>query len=196
MGMSESAKESVAKVYANVLFELAAESRTNETVRREMQALAELIAGNADFAAFLESPAISRGHKKNMLAKVFSGRFSELTMHFLAVAAARDRLGLLPAIIAAYRELEDARTGLVKGTLTTAVPLENAEHLRYAEQIGRALQKKMVLQTKVDPAILGGLILKVGDTLMDGSLWGALQRMARQLRKKPVPAAASMIREE
>jgi len=194
--MSESAKEAAAKIYAEVLFELARESQANETVYQEMQALAELITGNADFAAFLESPAVSREYKKNMLAKVFSGRFSDLTMKFLAVTAARDRLGLLPAILSVYKELEDARTGLVKGTLTTAVALENTEHLRYAEQIGRALQKKMVLQTKVDPSNLGGLILKVGDTIMDGSLLGALQRMARQLQKKPVPAAASVILEE
>jgi len=194
--MSETVLESVAKVYAEALFDLASESGTNDMIRQEMQTLAELMAKDADFSAFLESPAISRKHKLNVLTKAFSGRFSDLTMNFLAVTAGKARLGLLPVIIPAYMDLEDGRLGQVKGILTTAVALENSERIRYSEQISRALRKKFVLKTKVDPSIIGGMILTVGDKIMDGSILGSLRRVACQLRKNTARETASMILEE
>lgn len=194
--MSENETESIAKVYAQALFDLAGERRMNEVVRQEIQALAELIGKDTDLARFLESPAISRDHKTMFLTKVFSGCFSDLMMDFMGVVAAKDRLGFLPVILSEYTDLEDVRMGLVKGTLTTAVALENEERIRYSEQISQALRKTFQLQMKVDPSILGGMILAVGDKIMDGSIRGSLQRMARQLRKKPVQTAASMILEE
>jgi F-type H+-transporting ATPase subunit delta len=194
--MSGNESESIARVYARALFELAVERHLNETVRQEWQALMELTGQEGDFARFLESPSISRKEKTAFFQKVFLDRFSDLMMDFLGVVAAKDRLGLLPVIFSAYTDLEDGRMGLVKGTLTTAVALENGERVRYSEQINRAFRKTFLLKTKVDPSILGGMILTVGDQIIDGSIRGGLQRLGRQMRKNITWETGAWILEE
>ena len=83
-----------------------------------------------------------------------------------------------------YVELEDIQAGRVKGKLTTAVELDHKEISRLTEQIGRALRKTVTLEKRCDPAIIGGMILNIGDTVIDGSVQGSLDRLSRRLRQK------------
>jgi F-type H+-transporting ATPase subunit delta len=117
-----------------------------------------------------------------MLRRVFTDKISDLTMNFLMVLAEKGRLNLIREIQAAYNTLEDQQAGRVKGSLITAVELSSKELHRLSEQINRALRKDVELKTKVDPSILGGLILTVEDTLMDASLRSRLDQLSKKLR--------------
>ena len=105
-------------------------------------------------------------------------------MDFLAVLAERNRLAALRAIESCYGELEDKHVGRVKGKLVTAIELDQKETARLTEQINRALRKTVTLQSRCDPLIIGGMILTIGGTVMDGSVRGSLNRLSRQLRQK------------
>ena len=175
--------QAIARVYATAIFELAWESQQTDTFRMELAELIRHLNSQAEFAVFLESPAISRDKKKQTLSRVFGDVFTELMINFLMVLADKDRLALLRPINQSYTDIEDAHAGRVKGHLRTAVPLSKNDEIRLTEQVGRALRKTVSLQTSVDPSILGGLVLTIGDTLMDGSVRSSLQRFAQQLRQ-------------
>lgn len=182
--MASDKSQAIAEVYAEALFELALERGQSESVREELSKLADLVRANPDWELFLESPAIGREQKSEVVSRTLAGRLSELTSDFIRVLAARDRLALLREIEDCYIRLEDQQAGRVRGTLTTAVQLDRKEVIRLSEQIGRALRKTVTLQNRRDPDIIGGMILTVEDKMFDGSVRRNLQQFARQARQR------------
>ena len=174
----------IGRVYAEALFALSEASRQTKTVRVELDGLAALITDDEDFAAFLASPAIGREQKRASLNKIFASRMSELVMAFLQVANGNERLGLLREVRDAFCDLQDAQAGRIKGTLVTAIELAHDELGRLTEQIGRALRKKVSLEAKVDPEILGGMVVTVGGTVLDASVEKDIQRFSQQLLRR------------
>ena len=175
---------SLGRIYAQALFELAQAAGTAEAIAEEFQELTNLLRQEHQFAVFLENPAISREAKIRSLEKIFAGRISPLLLNFLKVAGAKDRLGSLPAMNEAYRDLLDEAAGRVRGLLTTAIELGKDEQVRLGEQINRALRKTIKLQNAVNPDILGGMVLTIGDTIIDGSVRTSLHLLAKKMREK------------
>ena len=171
-------------VYAAALFELAVERQLTVEVREDLGGLVELLDSDRDWEMFLESPRIGIRDKAAVIKRVLEGKICALTMDFLSVVAAKGRLGGLRAMARHFGELEDIKAGRVKGRLTTAVELDHKEVSRLTEQIGRALRKTVTLEKRCDPAIIGGMILNIGDTVIDGSVQGSLERLSRRLRMK------------
>lgn len=186
--MAADETQSIAMVYAEALFELAEEQELTAEIRQELTDIAALLDANEAFAVFLDTPAVGRDEKTAVIRKVFEGQVTPLMFHFLLILAKKDRLSLIREVRRSFEKLEDAQAGRVKGSLTTAVTLSEQEQSRLREQIGRALRKTVQLQNVVDPTILGGLVLKVEDTVMDLSVRGALeqsrQNMLEQCAKK------------
>lgn len=160
----------ISSVYAEALFKLACERSQVEGTRGELDGLGELVRGEGQFSAFLASPVIGRAEKMASLERIFSAELSELVRDFLGVLAGRDRLGLLGDIQKCYGQLDDQYAGRIRGKLTTAVELEQDEQIHLAEQIGRALRKTVSLAVGVDPSIIGGMVLRIEDMLIDGSV--------------------------
>ena len=182
--MAQEESQAIGRVYAEALFALADASRQTKVVREELDGLAELVTDDEDFAAFLASPAIGREQKTTSLKKIFAGRVSELVMAFLQVANGKNRLGLLREVRDAFCDLQDAQAGRVKGTLVTAIELAHDELVRLTEQIGRALRKKVSLEARVDPEILGGMVVTVDGTVLDASVEKNIERFSQQLLRR------------
>ena len=180
--MSQATAYSVARVYTDALFELALADHQTVAVRGELDALGKLLDGDDGFACLLENPAIRRDEKTELLTRLFENRFSRLMMNTLGVLATKDRLSLLRDIRTEYSTLEDRHAGRVDGTLVTAIELGKDEITRLAEQIGRMLKKKIKLEGTVDPAILGGLILKVEGKVWDDSVRKSLGEMTKEIK--------------
>ena len=132
---------------------------------------------------FLETPAIRREGKTAIIEKVFRDKISDLVLDFLQVVARKNRLALLCEIEKSFIDLEDQAAGRVRGKIVTAIELDKKEQSRLAEQVSRALRKTVALQSMVDPKILGGMVLTIEDTVMDGSVRRRLSQYAEQLRK-------------
>jgi F-type H+-transporting ATPase subunit delta len=174
----------IAGVYASALFELAQEQNLGDAVHQDLEELAQLVETDAELAGFLENPALGHEDKAAVVTKVFHGKVSDLVLNLLMVLAQRDRLALVRDIRVAYNTLEDRHAGRIPGTLVTAVELSKTEQIRLTEQISRALRKTVVLQYAVDPAIIGGMVLTVEDTLLDGSVRCSLRQLGQQLRQE------------
>jgi F-type H+-transporting ATPase subunit delta len=169
--------------YARALFDVVLkEDKDVEKVQAELQQFADLFAGQ-QLAQILGNPGIPAS-KKKALATAFIDRAGQVTpplAKLILVLAEKDRLTLLPGIAGAYGERVMDHLKIVRGDVTTAVPLA-PEKLRLLEQgLAKATGRKVVLEARVDPSIIGGVVTRLGSTVYDGSVTTQLQKMKQSL---------------
>lgn len=172
----------LAGIYAEALLNAAEKRGQGEVVGKELDALAdELFKADSRTSQFFGSPIIKRSTKEPLLAKAFEGKVSDLLFSFLGVLNGKDRLGLIPHVATAYRELVDRRAKRVRVLVRTAVALEDGQREALAETMRKGLGKDPVLDVKVDPSLLGGLVVRVGDEVFDASVSTQIETIRRQL---------------
>lgn len=160
----------VAGVYARALLELVSGRDEADAVEGELTELASLLASDPDLAGFLSSPLVDDEARAATLERAFRGRANELVVNTLQVMNGKGRLRLMPALAEAYRLENERRRGEVDVEVTTAVELSDDLRRRIAVAASRYAGKTARLVQKVDPDLLGGLVLKIGDRKIDGSL--------------------------
>ena len=171
----------LAIAYAEALLQLANESNSAAPIGEELRALRQIIETDKLFAQLLADPAISIEERGQLLHRVFDGRASTLMSHFLGLVNVKGRLVLLPAIAGAYDDLLDKQQGIVEVDVTVAQGLGEDQLEAVRRKVVDTLKRKAVVHQIVDPAIIGGLILRVQDQLIDGSVRAQLAAMRQQL---------------
>lgn len=169
--------------YALALLESAAELEkgVDERVLKELSAINKAIEGSDEFEIVLAHPGISSNEKKEMLIKVFAKSAHELTIQLLNLLADKRRLELLEAIEVEYHRLLNERKNIVHAQLTSAEPLKDATLASIKAKLAERLDKHLELEVKIDNSILGGLVLKIGDQVIDGSLKTKLESLEKSL---------------
>jgi len=169
--------------YARALFDvLLKEGKDIEKVQAELQQFAELFAGQ-QLAQVLGNPGIPASKKKALATALIdrAGQITAPVAKLILVLAEKARLTLLPGIARAYDERVMDHLMIVRGDVTTAVPLA-PEKLRLLEEgLAKATGRKVVLQSHVDPSIIGGVVTRLGSTVYDGSVTTQLQKMKQSL---------------
>ncbi len=176
--------DAVAQVYARSLYELAEQAGGRAKiveVGEELEQICELARGDRTFHEFLCSPIIDRARRGAGLGRLFHGKVTDLTLRFLLLLNQKGRLGHLEAISDAYDQLVHETFGRVEVDLYTADPLDEEQLNSIRTRIGAALAKEPVLYAYTDPTMIGGLKLRIGDQLIDGSVAGRLRRMRHDL---------------
>ncbi len=180
--MPQSMKQSGAAVqYARALLDLANEKKQAEAIGQEMSELGKIIEGNKTLSAFLSDPGISSSDRTELLNKVFKGKVSPLIMNLMGVLNSKGRLRLLHSITEAYEELLDEQLGKVEVDVTVASRLDGAALEQVRQRISQALKKDAIVHQYVDEKIIGGMVLRVDDKLIDASVKYQLEAMKRQL---------------
>ena len=170
--------------YARALFDLAREREALDAVEADVAALKQVRAESADFRFLLASPAIAAEDKGKGLAAVAErAGFAPITRQFLAVLAGNRRTEALGAIVEAFERLAAAHRGLVSAEVVSAQPLSPEQSERLAAALRAALGKDPRIETRVDPALLGGLKVKVGSRLYDASLRAKLDSLKYALKR-------------
>lgn len=180
MAMAEE-QSARARSFAAALLSLAGEGDRADAVASDLAALAGALASSADFVTLANSPEIRPEAKSEAVGRVFSGRVDELTMRFVHVLARHDALGLLSVMAEQFAMVRDAQAGRVKVEVTTAIALTNGSRSEVAIRLASALGAKIVLQDRVDPSLIGGMVVRVGDTLFDGSVRRQLDQLREQV---------------
>jgi len=167
----------IARNYAETLLALADKADDRAGWGKLVQDIADAIRSDVKLHRFLESPRISEQEKSGVLAKAFGDRVPAIFLRFLQILVIKRRQMLVPAIAAEYHALLDQAEERVHAEVTVARQPAPDEEAKIGEQLGRVLGKRVVPHFSVNPAILGGVIVKVGDTVMDGSLRRRLHRL-------------------
>ena len=178
----DDATQHVASVYAQAFLNAAQKSGQTEELIQDLDALVDQVfAADPVLELFFTSRAISRDRKAAALRGAFQGRASDLFLNFLLVLNAHDRLDALRSIAAAVRDLHEKQTGKVRVQVRSALPLADDQQEKLRQQLRASLGREPVLDVRVDPALLGGLTVQVGDTLYDGSIRSRLEQIRKQL---------------
>jgi len=176
--------DALSGVYARSLYELAEAAGGRDKIVEiadEIEQVCELARGDRGFREFLGSPIIDRGRRADALRGIFRERVTDLMLRFMLVLNDRRRLGHLEAIGNAYDHLVHEAFGRVEVDLFTPAPLEPAQLDAIKQRIGSALGKEPVVYAYTDPSMIGGLKLRIGDQLIDGSVAARLRRMRHRL---------------
>jgi F-type H+-transporting ATPase subunit delta len=172
----------IARVYAEALLNAAVKRNAEDDVLEELQSLvSDVFLAQPDFESFIGSLAIGRDRKADVIRRVFGGKASLLFVNFLLILNDHDRLDLLPSVLAQCIELRERRQGLMRVLVRTAVPLPDEQRSRLIGELRQTFGKEPVLEPQVDPEVLGGLILRVGDWLYDASVRTQLNNLKTQL---------------
>lgn len=180
-GNNSHTMESVEGTYGQAIFELAEQSGQLDEVANEMQQIGELWASNEQFAWLLSSQMLSTSERNSVIENLFGNRTSKILCRFLLVANQRNRLDRLRGIIRAFARLMDEHRGLIVVDAFVAQRMDDAAAKTTADRLSVALNRRVVLHQYVDPQMLGGLKLRVGDRLIDGSVATQLRRIKNKL---------------
>lgn len=170
--------------YAQALFELAKAQGDAAVVEADLKSLKAMRADSADLRTLIASPAFDADEKgKGLAAVAEAAGFAATTKKFLGLVAANRRANALPGMIVAYEKLAAEDRGAVSAEVITAMPLTDAQAKALAASLRTALGKDPEIETRVDPAILGGLKVRVGSRLYDASLKSRLDSLKFALKR-------------
>jgi F-type H+-transporting ATPase subunit delta len=179
--MALSQPTTVEMSYARALLELATPQNQAQPVGEEMAGIRGILDSDPGFAQFLADPSMGRTARTAAVERIFRNRTSPLVMNFIGVLDENGRLAHLAEIAAAYGDLLDEQLGNVEVELTVAQALSDADLERVRGQIGSALNKHAVVHQHVDDSIIGGMVLRVQDRLIDASVRYQLQAIKEKL---------------
>jgi len=200
MPLAPAQPDAVANVYARSLYELA-EAQGGptevESTLGQLEDILELARSNPDFAEFLSSRILSERQREGSLRKILTGRVSDLVLRFMLVLNEKDRLSHLPPITASLDAIVQEAFGRVEIDVFTPAPLDASQINDIRNRLARALGKEVILHPYTEPKMIGGVKLRIGDRLIDGSLASSLRRVRDQLNNSGAATirsrAASMI---
>jgi len=172
----------VANRYAQALLELGIEQGQLDRVVEEMAALGDAWSASADLRNAMENPLVAHDAKKAAMSQI-ADRIgaTPTTRHALMLLVDRRRAKTLPYVARRLGELADARKGVVRAEVTTAAPLGDAYYARLQAQLEKMTGKRVVIDRAHDPALIGGVVTRIGDRILDGSLRTRLQSLRDSL---------------
>lgn len=180
--------ETVARNYAETLFELA---RRNESIQEYGDALgmvAGLLEDDSRFRTFVETPRIDDENKKDVIRKVFRDKAPKQVINFVLITIDKRRQTLLREISAEYLLLLDDHLGREHVEVTVARPLDDTTANVVSEQLSKMLGRQAIPHIRVKPEILGGLVVRTGDMIYDGSVRRRLEGLRRRLLTVRIPS--------
>ena len=172
--------EQVAEVYARALFEVASERGLLDVVREQLVQFVDVLSSNHSLQTFFFSPYLSTEEKKDGLARLIDGA-EETFMSFLETLVERHRMPEIFHIRARFEELWDVEMKRLPVEVTSAVELDGSIVRDIGERIGTQTGNKIELTSVVDPDILGGIVLRVGDFILDASIRNSLSQLRKQV---------------
>jgi F-type H+-transporting ATPase subunit delta len=173
--------QTLARRYAIAVASLAHEQRAADRVGADLELVAKAIGARGKIHDFFVSPVIARPDKERLLAGVFEGKLHTVALHTLLLLVRKRRESLLAAIVAQYLDLERAARGAQTLKLESARALGREECAKLVERLERLYGKKFEVTEVVNPSLIGGLRIRMGDRRIDATISGRLEALAREL---------------
>ena len=174
-------REIAARRYGEAAFQIARDGGTEERWSEGLSLMAAVFS-DSEIAALMQEARISSADKMELAEKAFTG-VDPLVLNLARLLVHRGRTALASQIAEAFQELADAERGIAHALVTTAVPLSDDETRAVAEKLSEISDQQVVVETEVDERIIGGLVARIGDKLIDGSTRSRLLALKRRLRE-------------
>ncbi len=160
----------IARRYAQALNEEAEAAGTIEATDSDVETIRLTLAGSRELVRFFESPVISRVKKKAAVNGLFGGSLQPLTLRFVDLLIDKQREEQIVSVLSAYRAIRDEQLGIARVSVRSALSLSDEDRAAVAKTLEERIGKRVRLTVSVDPSLIGGLVVKVGDTVYDGSV--------------------------
>ncbi len=174
----------IARLYSRALLELAEKAGVAEAVLQELDDLVGLIEGDAEVERFFTSPLIDPEKREQSLETLFRGRMNDLLADTLQVMNRKGRLEVLAALAQLYREDYETRRGRVEVEATTAIELSETLRRKLRDELKRATGREIALVERVDPSLVGGLVVRIGDRKYDGSIRRRIEALRESFHQR------------
>lgn len=171
----------LANKYAVAIFELAKEENQLEQYGAQLAQVSQTIAGQADLKAFMNNPMIEIQAKKDFFNKLFKEDLASTVYNFIMLLIDKRRESLLEEIAGSYQALSNDACNIVKAEVTTAAELSEAQLAKLVAKLEATTGKTVQASTRIDKSIIGGVVVKMGDKLIDGSVASQLKSLQKQL---------------
>lgn len=176
-------KAAIGIKYARALFAEAAEQGILEPVGAQLRGMHEVVRGNHDLKEFMVSPEVPTENKLALVQSVFASRTNPLVVQFLTLLVEKNRIAVLEEIIEAFEVLMDDHEGRVKARVVTAIPLDAAREQTLRAELSRITGKTVEVTQTVDASILGGVIVHLGNKIIDRSIRRGLREIRESLMR-------------
>jgi F-type H+-transporting ATPase subunit delta len=173
----------VAKKYAHGLFLAVREKDLTDRAFRELEDLQKYLESDATLLNFLVAPHVLDEHKLALVRDVFHDRLHQLLIQLLELLVRKHRVGFLPEVIDEFVRLTEAERGIGRATVITAIPLTDGERAQLIEKLAAKTSLRIEIEPKVDPTIIGGVIVIMYNEIIDGSIRRQLDLVREQLTK-------------
>ena len=183
--MEDPSAMQIAKVYADAFLDAAKSTVGVEAALEEGQSFVDdVLAKNAEFERLLTAPMINKDDKLKLIERVVAGRGTEFFTNFLRVLARHDRLEILPGVLQAARIQHERQSGSKRVSVKSAKPLSDESRRAIEERLRAALKFEPILEAETDSSLIGGLVIRVDDTVYDSSLRTRLKQLRSRLRER------------
>lgn len=170
--------------YAQSVFGLVIEKDLLDATQADMALIHQVVADNRDLWLLLQSPVVHGSKKLVVLDLVFAAHYqSEITPLLVQMVVRKGRERYLPQVTEAFLQMCDDHRGIVRGVLTSAIPLPADMQQEIQAVVQQDMGKELILETREDPSLVGGFTLRIGDRLFDGSILSALRRMRQRFQQ-------------
>ena len=179
-------REPVARRYARALFQAASARNTLDEVGADLEGIGRLLREAPELGQLLSAPQIKHDNKREIVGNIFRDRVHPLVFELLHLLMEKKRLVILPQIIEGYRDLSERARGIRRAEVTTAVTLPQDHEQTLVGRLEKITGHSILLEKRVDPGILGGMMVRLGDRIIDRSVRRTLLEMRHDLLNVPI----------
>jgi F-type H+-transporting ATPase subunit delta len=180
----DSEEEHVGEVYAKALLGVARKAPNTDQILEQFQTVVEeVLAKHPKLEAALNSPKLTLEQKESLLEKILGAHVDPMVLKFIKILCRRQRLNFVRGIQRSVTDLRDVELGRLRVIVTSALALSESECDRIRTQLTAKLNREVSLVSRVDPSIVGGLVLRIGDTVFDGSVAGKFEQLLRATKQ-------------
>ncbi|MFA5523166.1 MAG: F0F1 ATP synthase subunit delta [Tissierellales bacterium] len=178
--------ELVGKRYAEALFEVALELDKLEEFNEEIKSVSEVLKSEPKLKTIFEHPKLSKKEKKDIIDSIFKDRVSQEIVNLCYIIIDKNREAYLSDISYEYTRLSNDKQGIVEAKAITAIPMDDEEMKKLENQLSKRLDKKVILTNEVQSGIIGGVLVKIGDKIIDASIKGRFEELYKDLKTQRV----------
>ena len=171
----------IANRYAEALFQIGEEENKTDNLYNELKEVSSLITTNNDLNNVMKSPLVSKNEKIQLIDTLFAGKIDNDLKNFFKILVEKGRITSVEAIEATYKELLNEKNNILEGYVISAVPMDNEKIKELETELSKKYNKNVTLENKVDKSVLGGVLVRLGNTEIDGTIKTRLEGLKNQL---------------